>query len=68
MNNRNGIIALVLIAILFYRGINSTATAALIVLIVLNIYAVIQNRIKKWIEKNSLFDYHFLKNIKNSFR
>ena len=46
MNNRNGIIALVLIAILFYRGINSTAIAALIVLIVLNIYAVIQDRIK----------------------
>ncbi|MGM9974512.1 MAG: DHH family phosphoesterase [Clostridiaceae bacterium] len=47
MNNRNGIIALILIAILFYRGSNLIAAAALIVLIALNIYGIIQERIKK---------------------
>lgn len=47
MNNRNGIIALILIAILFYRDSSYIAAAALIILIVLNIYAVIQERIKK---------------------
>ncbi len=47
MNNRNGIIALILIIILFYSGITYAAAGALIILIVINIYAFNQERIRK---------------------